>query len=175
MQDRLENAHKTVRANTQQAMVRQKHYHDKKLNWGQFKENDGVYVYFPSTKSGQSPKFTSYWRGPYRIIRKMSDVTYKVNCGQRESTQVIHVDRIRLKRPQTLVGETADGIEEQNEETLQEQAHTCSDNIKAERENKNCKSESVVNDQHKYKLSNNLVKKKNCLQYSFEVEDPLYG
>lgn len=37
----------------------------------------------------------------------------------------LNVDRIRLKRPQTLVGETADGIEEQKEETLQEQDHTC--------------------------------------------------
>lgn len=74
-----------------------------------------------------------------------------MNCGQREATQVIHVDRIRLKRSQTLVGKTEDGIEEQKEETLQEQDRTCSDNIKAERETKNCKSESVVNDQHKYK------------------------
>lgn len=50
----------------------------------------------------------------------MSNVTLKVNFGQRESVQVIHVDR---KRPQTLVWETDEG---QTEETLQEQEHTCS-------------------------------------------------
>lgn len=83
-----------------------------------------------------------------------------MNCGQRESTQVIHVDRIRLKRSQTLVGETEDGIEEQKEETLQEQDRTCSDNIKAEKETKNCKSENVVNDQHKYKTEQQSCKEK---------------
>ena len=111
LQERLENAHKLVRANTSQSMVRQKHYHDRKLNWGQFCVNDVVYVYFPRTKSGQSPKFTSYWRGPFKIIKKLSDVTYMVNCGIRGSNQVIHVDRIRLKRSQTLVGERDDLVE----------------------------------------------------------------
>ena len=41
----------------------------------------------------------------------MSDVTYMVNCGIRGSNQVIHVDRIRLKRSQTLVGERDDLVE----------------------------------------------------------------
>lgn len=114
------SAHKTVRANTEQAMVCQKRYYDKKLN-----------------------------QGPYRILKKIANVTYKVNCGQRESTQVIHVHRIRLKRPQTLVGESADGNKEQIEETLQE--HTCSGNTKAEKKNTNYKNESVVvSEQQKY-------------------------
>ena len=85
LQERLEEAHKLVRKNTEQAMVRQKHYHDKKLNWRKFDVNDEVYFYFPRTKMGQSPKFTSYWRGPYQVMRKMSDVTYVVNCGPRGS------------------------------------------------------------------------------------------
>lgn len=46
----------------------------------------------------------------------MSEVMYKVNCGQLESTRVIHVDRIRIKRPHTLVGETADGGEDRIEQ-----------------------------------------------------------
>lgn len=32
LQERLENAHKIVRVNTNQEMARQKHYHDKELN-----------------------------------------------------------------------------------------------------------------------------------------------
>jgi hypothetical protein len=75
-----------------------------RLNWGKFGIHDEVYVYFPRTKTGHSPKFTSYWRGPCQVI-KMSDVTYVVNCGPRGSNQVIHVDRMRLKHSQLLVGE----------------------------------------------------------------------
>ena len=33
LKERLENAHKTVRDNLQQASLRQKHYHDRKLHW----------------------------------------------------------------------------------------------------------------------------------------------
>lgn len=48
----------------------------------------------------------------------MSNVTLKVNFGQRESVQVIHVDRIILNDLKRDEGQT--------EETLQEQEHTCS-------------------------------------------------
>ena len=75
-------------------MVRQKHYNDRKLNWSQFCVNDEVYVYFPRRKSVQSPEFTRYWRGPFKIIKKLSDVTYTVNCGIRGSNQVIHIEKL---------------------------------------------------------------------------------
>ena len=142
LQERLENAHKIVRTNTQQAMIRQKHYHDKKLNWAQFNENDEVYVYFPRTKSGQSPKFTSYWRGPFRIIKKMSDVTYMVNCGIRGSNQVIHVDRMRLKRSQLLVGETPAGVQEPRDDTIHDSGQACSDDTNVTKAK--CDSDSSV-------------------------------
>ena len=54
---------------------------------------------------GQSPKFISYWRGPYQVMGKMSDVTYVVNCCPRGSNQVKNVDRMRLKNSQLLDGE----------------------------------------------------------------------
>lgn len=50
--------------------IQSKLWFAKNLNWGQFKENDEVFVYFPTTKSDQSPKFTSYWHGPYKITKK---------------------------------------------------------------------------------------------------------
>lgn len=101
----------------------------------------------------------------------MSDITYKVNCGQRESNQVIHVDRIRLKRPQTLVGETADCVEEQKEETFQDQ--TCSDNTKAQIENSNYKNESVVvSEQQKYETEQQSCKEKELPARQFRSRRP---
>jgi hypothetical protein len=44
------------------------------------------------------------------VIMKMSDVMYMVNCGAHGSNRGIHVDRMRLKRSQLLVGETPSGI-----------------------------------------------------------------
>ena len=71
LKDRLEEAHKVVREHTNAEMLRQKRYHDRKLNWEDYKNGDLVYVYFPRHKSGLSPKLTSYWHGPFKIIAKL--------------------------------------------------------------------------------------------------------
>ncbi|XP_062601301.1 uncharacterized protein LOC134263019 [Saccostrea cucullata] len=59
-------------------------------------------------KAGRSPTFTSYWRGPYKVLSKMTDLTYNVDRGCAGKPQVIHVDRMRRRYPQTLQGETPD-------------------------------------------------------------------
>ena len=149
LQERLENAHKIVRVSTNQEMVRQKHYHDKKLNWGKFNKNDDVYVYFPRRKPGQSPKFTSYWRGPYKVIKKMSDVTYMVDCGPYSSNQVIHVDRMRLKHSQILTGENENIPESLPVDVTHENlsdSDTRADNIDFANENSQLTDESQVLD-----------------------------
>lgn len=64
-----------------------------------------MYVYFPVKKIGTSSKFTSYWKGPFVIQEKISDVLFKVDCGKFRSLQVIHIDRIRKAREQVLTGE----------------------------------------------------------------------
>ena len=107
LQERLESAHAHVRHNVEGEMMRQKSLHDRKLSWQTFKAGDQVYVYFPRTLPGRSPKFTSFWRGPYTVVEKCSEVTYKVRCGQRDQVQVIHVDRMRQKKDQSLRNESS--------------------------------------------------------------------
>lgn len=43
--------------------------------------------------------------GPYNIVDKLSDILYKVDCGRNQSLQVIHCDRMRKCKDQTLFGE----------------------------------------------------------------------
>ena len=50
LQERLENAHAFVRKKMNQSMVRQKHYHDRKLKWKQFEDGEEAYVFFPRRK-----------------------------------------------------------------------------------------------------------------------------
>ena len=89
-------------------MLRQKTLHDRKLNWNKFKTDDEVYVYFPRHVPGHSPKLTKYWRGPFKILEKCSDITYKVDCGPRGMPQMIHVDRLRIKKKQILTHEQSE-------------------------------------------------------------------
>jgi hypothetical protein len=44
------------------------------------------------------------------IVRKKSDLLYKVNCGPRGKTQVIHSDCLRLKKLHQLSGEGDCGV-----------------------------------------------------------------
>ena len=108
LKEKLETAHTLVRKQTSQSMKRQKSIHDRKLSWQKFSPGDHVYVYFPRYQTGQSPKLTQFWKGPFRVGDKVSDLTYEVNCGQKGKPQVIHVDRMRLKVRQHLSGESAD-------------------------------------------------------------------
>ncbi|MCG8033048.1 MAG: DDE-type integrase/transposase/recombinase, partial [Candidatus Thiodiazotropha taylori] len=105
LQEKIESAHAIVRQYTQQSMHRQKQVHDSRLSFEKFKIGDQVFVYFPVKRVGTSSKLTPFWKGPYRITGKLSDVLYKVSCGRNNSDQVIHCNRIRALKQQILRGE----------------------------------------------------------------------
>ena len=84
---------------------RETRYHDAKLNWERFIQGDQVFVFFPTRKVGNSSKLTRHWRGPYQILRRISDLLYEVNCGSRGKPQVTHVDRLHPLKPKFLSNE----------------------------------------------------------------------
>ncbi|CAC5398518.1 unnamed protein product [Mytilus coruscus] len=118
LQKRMEEAHHFVRKHVAQEMLRQKKYHDKQLNWSKVRKGDQVYVFFPIRKAGNSPKFTSYWRGPFRELKDYSDVNYLINCGRRGRPHVIPVDRMRLCKGQLLRGEIEMNRNENQDDTF---------------------------------------------------------
>lgn len=105
-----------MRYHTGQEMRRQKRYHDAKVNWQRFAKNDKVYVLFPQRKAGHSPKLTSYWRGPYTIVGKTSDLLCEVDCGYRGKLQVIHADRLKLHKPHVLADEVDTDLKAKDDE-----------------------------------------------------------
>ena len=105
LQEAMESAHKYVRTYTGKSILRQKKLHDTSLSYETFEKGDQVYVFFPVKKVGCSSKFASYWRGPFEVKDKLSDVLYKVDCGRSGSVQVIHTDRMRKIKSQVLRGE----------------------------------------------------------------------
>ena len=79
LKDRMEETHKHVRENVKGAMHRQKKYYDQKLG-------DQIFVFFPNVKPGLITKLACLWRGPFKVITKITDVTYKINCGRKGNT-----------------------------------------------------------------------------------------
>ena len=106
LRERLESAHTYVRQNTGEAMKRQKNGHDRKVSYETFKPGNKVYVYFPVKKVGLSSKLTSFWKGPYTVIGKLSDVLYRLDCGRDHKVQIIHCDRMKLTKQQMLAHES---------------------------------------------------------------------
>ena len=86
-------------------MVRQKRYHDSKLSCESFSPGEKVYIYFPVVQNLQN--FTSFCRGHFLIIDKLSDLTYRVRVVESKTEQVVHIDRhLRI----VLEGEQDDTI-----------------------------------------------------------------
>ena len=75
------------------------------MSYERFKPGNKVYVYFPVKKVGLSFKLTSFWKGPYTVIGKLSDVLYREGCGRNYKVQLIHCDGMRLAKQQVLVHE----------------------------------------------------------------------
>lgn len=73
-------------------------------------------MYFPNHKIGCSSKFTSHWRGPFKIHKIMSAVLYEVDSfGRNGRLEIVHCDRIRIRpsqdfsyEPLSLSGTTID-------------------------------------------------------------------
>ena len=97
LQSRMGQAHEIAREHIQTEMRGQKRYHDNKLFWENFSEGDEVYVFFHRNYVGRSPKFTYYWQGPYVVLEKYSDLTYKVKHTMTGYQKVVHVDRMKRK------------------------------------------------------------------------------
>ena len=66
----------------------------KKVKDSEFKPGDRVWLYTPQVAKGVSSKLAHLWNGPYRIIRKLSEVNVEIEEGPRRKT-IVHVNRCK--------------------------------------------------------------------------------
>jgi len=59
-----------------------------------FREGQSVWLFNPQRKKGKTPKLQSSWEGPYTIVKKLSDVTFRIQKSARHKLKIIHVDRL---------------------------------------------------------------------------------
>lgn len=110
----------------------------------------------PVRKSGCTSKLTSFWRGPFKVQNKLSDVLYTVACGSRGKNTVIHCDRMRKCQPQILQGETEeDLVEKENDQIVEEQSQ---DNVLVAEGPYALKEESGASENSRPRRAKNLPK-----------------
>ena len=83
--------------NTQSCQRRQKDYYDRRVHGSPYSVGDRLWLHVPYVKRGRSPKLCRPWQGPYTVIKKLSDVTYRIQQSRNgiRRRQVVHFNRIK--------------------------------------------------------------------------------
>ena len=103
----------------------QKEIYDRRVHGKPFEPGELVWLYCPATSRGQCRKFHWPWMGPYWIIHKLSDVTYRIqNVRAHQKWIVVHFNRLNLCPPDMCIPEgTPDLIRGMGPGLLKEMAH----------------------------------------------------
>ena len=81
-----------VRQNLQKAAVRQKKNYDRGIKPRRFEADDFVWRWYPPTAG---VKLGLGWRGPYKVIERLTDVTYRIQESPNVNFIVVHVDHLK--------------------------------------------------------------------------------
>lgn len=94
LKGRLHYIHERVRQNLQIASDRMKTRYDSKAAEGGFKAGDLVWLYNPQRRRGLSPKLQKDWEGPYKVIKRINDVVFRIQKLPKGKKRVVHVNRL---------------------------------------------------------------------------------
>ena len=101
LSESLQQAYSRVRENMALAHNRQKEYYDQRSHGTPFKPGDLVWLHQPQVPPGQSRKLHCPWSGPYEILNKLSDCTYKIRAlSNQHRVQIAHFNRLKWCPPQ---------------------------------------------------------------------------
>ena len=103
-----------VRTNLKIASGTMKLRFDAKASQTVLEPGEKVWLYNPRKKRGKCPKLSSNWEGPYMIINRLSDVTYRIKGEGRSKAKVVYFNRLwKMHDPKFTwtrgSGDTVDG------------------------------------------------------------------
>ena len=94
LRNKMDDVHNHIREAAQHMSSRMKTRYDRKANIRGFEEDSLVWLHNPVRSKGKSPKLQSKWNGPYRVVTRINDVTYRIQKGTRGIPKIVHVDRL---------------------------------------------------------------------------------
>lgn len=87
--------HDYARENLKLTADTMKKRHDKTINFHEYNVGDAVWLHDATKKEGLSKKLRNHWIGPFLVIKKLSDVTYRIQETQISKPKVVHSDRLK--------------------------------------------------------------------------------
>ncbi|PAA81732.1 hypothetical protein BOX15_Mlig033284g14 [Macrostomum lignano] len=91
----LAEAHSQVRTNLQQYQRKQKVLYDSRVRGPAIEVGDAVLEYSPALQAGEAAKFHCNWKGPAKVLEKISDLNYRVKHANRGKSKIVHYNNLR--------------------------------------------------------------------------------
>ena len=95
---RLKTVHKMARNSLMEAGQKQKLAYDRKVSKHTCKVGDALWLRSYAKPKGLSRKLQLRWEGPFKIVGKISDLTYKIQRSRKADFKVIHFNRLKPYR-----------------------------------------------------------------------------
>ena len=104
LESTLTEAYEKVRMNTTRQLDHQTELYNKKVHGKPYEVGSHVWVLFPQVPRGKSKKLYRPWSGPFVVVKRLSNMTYRVqDCNNRRKRMVVHFNRLKPYRVQTTV------------------------------------------------------------------------
>ncbi|KAK3099399.1 hypothetical protein FSP39_003829 [Pinctada imbricata] len=110
LKESMNKAFDRVHENLKQAAVKQKKYYDIGLKVRQYEVGEFIWRWYPPLAN---IKLGLGWTGPFKVIEKLTDYTYKVQKGPNDRLIIMHVDHMK---PYEGISPPNWSIEEEEEE-----------------------------------------------------------
>jgi hypothetical protein len=91
VRERLSEMRDSVGKNLTDKQSKMKAWYDRNTRKCHFPTGDKVVVFLPTEIS----KMTATWKGPFRIVRKLSDTKYQLNVGAHRGLFTYHINLLK--------------------------------------------------------------------------------
>ncbi len=94
----LQEAYSVANDNMRTKQISSKKQYDHNLNIQKFIEGEWAFVWKPAPKGCTNRKFFDHWRGPFKIVKKVTDHSYKIDKGGNKF-DVVHMELMKSAPP----------------------------------------------------------------------------
>ena len=95
LQNKLKFVQEMARNSLLEASQRQKLLYDRRVSKHCYKIGDAVWLRSYTKAKGLSKKLQLRWEGPFKVVGKISDLTYKVQRNKKSEFKVVHFNRLK--------------------------------------------------------------------------------
>ncbi|UYV82442.1 K02A2.6-like, partial [Cordylochernes scorpioides] len=94
LEERMLSIHQWAREKLHFSSEKMKDRYNVKTSHKTFKEGEMVWLHNPQRKKELSPKLQYHWEGPYKIIKCLNDVIYRIQKTRTSKPKVVHYNRL---------------------------------------------------------------------------------